>query len=48
MQRHPQPLGVLVEDRLERRDLQLDLVLVEMLGHAEVEERDLALSGISR
>ena len=32
-------LGVVVEDRLERRDLQLDLVLVELLRHPEVEER---------
>ena len=39
MQRHAQPLGVAVEDRLERGDLELDLVLVEVLGHAEVEER---------
>ena len=40
VQRHAQALGVAVEDRLERRDLQLDLVLVELLGHPEVEERD--------
>ena len=39
VERHAQPLGVVVEDRLERRDLELDLVAVELLGHAEVEER---------
>ena len=39
VERHAQALGVVVEDRLERRDLELDLVLVEVLRHPEVEER---------
>ena len=43
MERDPQPLGVVVEDRLERGDLQLDLVLVEVLRHPEVEERHAAV-----
>ena len=38
MQSHAQLLRIVVEDRLEGRDLQLDLLLVEVLGHAEVEK----------
>ena len=39
MQRDAQALRVVVEDRPEGGDLELDLLLVEVLGHAEVEER---------
>ena len=39
MQLLAQPLGVVVDARLDRRDLELDLLDVEPLRHAEVEER---------
>ena len=40
VERPAQALGIVVEDRLERRDLERDLVPVEVLGHPEVEEAD--------
>ena len=43
LQRRAQPLRVALERGLESGDLQLDLLLVELLCHPEVEERHLAL-----